>query len=75
MKSWLEERRKSKERTASLAELAAAELSTVRQRKRLEHLAEGIGHQVGDQLEPLLETKFSVLPDNEIRAALDAVVE
>ncbi|MEV5540524.1 hypothetical protein AB0L13_27120 [Saccharopolyspora shandongensis] len=39
MKSWLEERRKSKERTASLAGLAAAALSTVRQRKRLEHLA------------------------------------
>ncbi|MEU6262232.1 NACHT N-terminal Helical domain 1-containing protein [Saccharopolyspora shandongensis] len=75
VKSWLEERRKSKERTASLAELAAAELSTVRQRKRLEHLAEGIGHQVGDQLEPLLETKFSALPDNEVRAALDAVVD
>ncbi|WP_435876190.1 NACHT N-terminal Helical domain 1-containing protein [Saccharopolyspora shandongensis] len=39
VKSWLEERRKSKERTASLAGLAAAALSTVRQRKRLEHLA------------------------------------
>lgn len=35
----------------------------------------GIGHQVGDQLEPLLAAKFASLPDGEVEAALDAVVD
>lgn len=75
VKSWLENRRKATERAASLAELAAAELPGVRQRARLDHLVEGIGHQVSEQLEPLLVTKFSALPDNEVQAALDAVMD
>ncbi|MEU4443923.1 NACHT domain-containing protein [Actinosynnema sp. NPDC050801] len=74
-KSWLERRRKSGDRTASLAALAAQELSSLRQRARLDHLIEGIGHQVGDQLEPLLAAKFAALPEHEITAALDAVVD
>jgi hypothetical protein len=74
-KSWLERRRKASERTSTLAELAAQELSSVRQRARLEHLVEGIGHQISDQLEPLLEAKFAALPDNEVKAALNAVVD
>nr|WP_309114128.1 hypothetical protein [Saccharothrix sp.] len=57
-KSWRERRRKKHERTATLAQLAAEELSSTRHRARLEHLVEGIGHQVGDQLEPLLAAKF-----------------
>ncbi|WP_373293089.1 NACHT domain-containing protein [Saccharothrix coeruleofusca] len=74
-KSWLERRRKAEQRTASLAELAAEELSSTRQRDRLDHLVRGIGHQVGDQLEPLLAAKFDALPPNEVTAALDAVVD
>ncbi len=74
-KSWLARRRKARDRTASLASLAAQELSSVRQRARLDHLVEGIGHQVGDQLEPLLAAKFASLPPNEVSAALDAVVD
>nr|WP_158846475.1 hypothetical protein [Saccharothrix deserti] len=74
-KSWLERRRKSRDRTASLAELAAEELSSVRQRAKLDHLITGIGHQVGDQLEPLLAAKFASLPAFEVRAAMDAVVD
>nr|WP_179118381.1 NACHT domain-containing protein [Saccharothrix sp. ALI-22-I] len=74
-KSWLERRRKSRDRTASLAELAAEELSSVRQRARLDHLITGIGHQVGDQLEPLLAAKFASSPEHEIGAAMDAVVD
>ncbi len=74
-KSWLARRRNTKQRNASLAELAAEELSTVRQRARLDHLVEGIGHQVGDQLEPLLSAKFADLPDHEQQAALLAVTD
>ncbi|GAA3435452.1 NACHT domain-containing protein [Kutzneria kofuensis] len=72
-KAWLDKQRKAGERRSSLAELAAAELSTARQRDKLAHLVEGISHQVGDQLEPLLVAKFSALPENELNAALDAV--
>ncbi|MCE6993409.1 NACHT domain-containing protein [Saccharothrix sp. S26] len=74
-KAWLARRRKSRDRAASLASLAAEELSSVRQRARLDHLIAGIGHQVGDQLEPLLAAKFASLPEHESRAALDAVVD
>ncbi|MCC8243974.1 NACHT domain-containing protein [Saccharothrix sp. NEAU-S10] len=58
-----------------MASLAAEELSSIRQRDRLDHLVVGIGHQVGDQLEPLLAAKFASLPDGEVEAALDAVVD
>ncbi|MEV8443964.1 NACHT domain-containing protein [Actinosynnema sp. NPDC051121] len=74
-KSWLERRRKSRDRTASLASLAAQELSSRRHRDRLDHLIAGIGHQVGDQLEPLLTAKFGSLPAGEVSAAMDAVVD
>ncbi|WP_443217948.1 NACHT domain-containing protein [Saccharothrix sp. CCNWLW140] len=74
-KAWLERRRKQHERTASLAQLAAEELSSTRHRARLEHLVEGIGHQVGDQLEPLLAAKFGDLPEHEVAAALAAVTD
>ncbi|WP_425471114.1 NACHT domain-containing protein [Saccharothrix variisporea] len=74
-KAWLERRRKNHERTASLAQLAAEELSSTRHRARLEHLVEGIGHQVGDQLEPLLAAKFGDLPEHEVAAALAAVTD
>ncbi|XVV05028.1 hypothetical protein ACQPW3_06385 [Actinosynnema sp. CA-248983] len=49
-KSWLERRRKNHERTP--AQLAAEELSSARHRARLEHLVQGIGHQVGDRRKP-----------------------
>ncbi|NUT93412.1 MAG: NACHT domain-containing protein [Saccharothrix sp.] len=74
-KAWLERRRKNHERTSSLARLAAEELSSTRHRARLEHLVEGIGHQVGDQLEPLLAAKFADLPEHEVAAALAAVTD
>ncbi|MER5263578.1 NACHT domain-containing protein [Actinosynnema sp. NPDC002837] len=41
----------------------------------MDHLIAGIGHQVGDQLEPLLAAKFASLPPGEVTAALDAVVD
>jgi NACHT conflict system protein/NACHT domain-containing protein len=71
-KAWLAKRAKVKQRTSSLAELAAAELPKP---TRLLHLVEGISHQVGDQLEPVLAAKFSSLPANEVEAALNAVVD
>lgn len=74
-KAWLERRHKTRQRTATLVELAAEELSTTRQRTKLHHLVEGVGHQVADQLDPLLEAKFASLPDHEITAALDAVTD
>ncbi|WP_394613415.1 NACHT domain-containing protein [Lentzea sp. JNUCC 0626] len=59
------------ERTASLTELAAAELSKPTQRAKLDTLIQHIGHQVTEQLESALE-RFS---DNEIASALTAVTE
>ncbi|TWP52606.1 NACHT domain-containing protein [Lentzea tibetensis] len=73
-RAWLAKRRKDRDRTASLAELAAEELAKPHQRARLEHLVEGIGHQVTEQLEPVLE-RCGSLPDNEIEAALTAVLD
>ncbi|MEO6084839.1 MAG: NACHT domain-containing protein [Umezawaea sp.] len=71
-KAWLAKRAKVGQRSASLAELAAAELPKP---TRLLHLVEGIGHQVGDQLEPVLAAKFAALPAYEVQAALNAVVD
>ncbi|MFJ8963144.1 NACHT domain-containing protein [Lentzea sp. NPDC102401] len=59
------------ERTASLAELAAAELSKPTQRAKLQTLVEHIGHQVTEQLESALE-RFT---DDDIASSLTAVEE
>jgi hypothetical protein len=74
-KEWLSRRRKSKERTSTLAELAAAELSGPVQRGKLENALNGIGYQAAEQLEQLLCTRFGALPENEVTAAIDAVVD
>ncbi|MFD4639573.1 NACHT domain-containing protein [Lentzea sp. NPDC058436] len=57
------------DRTASLAEIAAAELSRPTQRAKLDTLIHHIGLQVTEQLESALE-RFS---DNDIAASLTAV--
>lgn len=59
------------ERTSSLAELAAAELSRPTQRAKLDTLIQHIGHQVTEQLESTLE-RFS---DDDIASSLSAVEE
>lgn len=74
-KEWLNRRRKSKERTATLADLAAAELASPLQRGKLENALNGIGYQAAEQLEPLLTTRFTALPANEVTAAIEAVVD
>ncbi|WP_439663712.1 NACHT domain-containing protein [Lentzea sp. HUAS TT2] len=59
------------ERTMSLTELAAAELSKPTQRAKLNTLVEHIGHQVTEQLESALE-RFT---DDDIASSLSAVEE
>jgi hypothetical protein len=59
------------ERTSSLAELAAAELSRPTQRAKLDTLVQHIGHQVTEQLESALE-RFT---DDDIASSLAAVEE
>ncbi|GLZ31162.1 ATP-binding protein [Lentzea sp. NBRC 105346] len=54
--------------------LAADELAKPWQLAKLDHLVEGIGHQVTEQLDPVLE-RCGSLPDNEIEAALTAVLD
>lgn len=73
VKSWLQRRRKKTERESSLAELAAAEVKGPMERRRLENLVKNIGLQVAEELQPVLEERFSTLPGNEIEAALLAV--
>ncbi|MGH3761729.1 NACHT domain-containing protein [Actinophytocola sp.] len=74
-RSWLQRRRARFERTASLAELAEVELKSPLQRRKLENLVERIGHQVAEQLAPVLGQRFGSLPDNEVSAAIVAVVD
>ncbi|MET9227408.1 NACHT domain-containing protein [Lentzea sp. NPDC003310] len=59
------------ERSLSLTELAAAELSKPTQQAKLKTLVEHIGHQVTEQLESALD-RFS---DNDIASSLTAVEE
>ncbi|MFI9810831.1 NACHT domain-containing protein [Saccharothrix variisporea] len=73
-KYWLQRRKATYERSASLAELAQAELKGLVQRRKLENLVERIGHQVAEQLAPVLEQRFSDVPDHEAEAAILAVV-
>lgn len=73
-KSWLQRRKAKFERSAELAELAAAELKGPLERRKLENLIEAIGTQVAEQLAPVLADRFSSLPENEINAAFVAVV-
>ena len=70
------QRRKARfEREASLAELAGAELQSPLQRHKLENLVGRIGHQVAEQLAPVLAQRFGSTPENEMTAAILAVVD
>ena len=73
-RAWLTKRRKDRDRTASLADLAAEELTKPHQRARLDTLVQSIGHQVTDALEPVLE-RCASLPQHEIKAAFEAVLD
>ncbi|MEV4055402.1 NACHT domain-containing protein [Amycolatopsis sp. NPDC049688] len=72
-KSWLQRRKAGVERSADLADLAAAELKGPLERAKLENLVQHIGMQVAEQLEPVLADRFSTLPPHEIEAAFLAV--
>ncbi|MFD9734975.1 NACHT domain-containing protein [Umezawaea sp. NPDC059074] len=74
-KSWMRRRTTRFERGASLAELAQAELKGPLQQRKLENLVDRIGHQVAEQLAPVLEQRFGDLPDNEAEAAVLGVVD
>ncbi|MEU3273205.1 NACHT domain-containing protein [Saccharomonospora sp. NPDC006951] len=74
-KSWLQRRRDRFERSASLAELAEAELKSPLQQRKLTNLVEHIGFQVGEQLAEVLATRFAGLPANEAEAAVLAAVD
>ncbi|MEV6238069.1 NACHT domain-containing protein [Lentzea sp. NPDC051838] len=67
--AWLAGRANERARTLSLADLAAAELSKPTQRAKLDTLVQHIGHQVTEQLEPVLE-RFAA---DEVDASLAAV--
>ncbi len=73
--TWLQRRRAKKVRAASLAELAAAELTSPLQRNKLTNLVDRIGNQVAEQLAPVLAARFGSLPENEVEAAIAAVVD
>ncbi|WP_407645134.1 NACHT domain-containing protein [Crossiella cryophila] len=77
--AWLRRHRARQQRTASLAELAAAELAGPVQRDKLNRLLGNVGGQVAERLELVLATRFKSLPGNEIAAALagagDALAE
>lgn len=72
---WLQRRQAEVGRMASLSDLAAAELASPLQLRKFDNLVERIGHQVTEQLTPTLEKRFHALPDNEINAAVLAVVD
>ncbi|WP_260478569.1 NACHT domain-containing protein [Kibdelosporangium aridum] len=73
--AWLRHRQARKERSASLIELAAAELSDPLQIHKLNHLVQNIGLQVAEHLSQTITQRFGALPDYEIQAALDAATD
>lgn len=74
-KAWLQRRKSTFERGASLAELAQAELKGPLQQRKLENLVERIGHQVAEQLAPVIAQRFADLPEHEAEAAVQGVVD
>ncbi|MEU6154833.1 NACHT domain-containing protein [Actinosynnema sp. NPDC047251] len=74
-KSWLRRRRAAFERSASLAELAQAELKGPLQQRKLDNLVGRIGQQVAEQLAPVLSGRFADVPSDEAEAAVLAVVD
>lgn len=74
-RSWLARRRDRTARSDSLAELANAQLTRELDRRKLGNLVERIGNDVTEQLQPLLDTRFAALPENEVTAAVLAVVD
>ncbi|MFC0104792.1 NACHT domain-containing protein [Kibdelosporangium aridum] len=74
-REWLRRRRAAGERASSLAELAAAELSSPLSRGKLANALESIGLGAAEQLESFLAVEFRDLPDNEVAAAASAAVE
>ncbi|MGO1052451.1 NACHT domain-containing protein [Crossiella sp. CA198] len=62
--AWLRRHRARQQRTASLAELAAAELAGPVQRDKLNRLLGNVGGQVAERLELVLATRFTSLPGN-----------
>jgi hypothetical protein len=73
-KEWLRRRHNANERTSTLAELAAKELTSPLKRGKLDNALEGIGYRAAEQLEPLLATEFRGLADNDIAAAVDTAI-
>ncbi|WHT22101.1 NACHT domain-containing protein [Crossiella sp. CA-258035] len=77
--AWLRRHRARRQRSATLAELAAEELASPIQRNKLERLLGNVGGQVAERLELVLETRFRSLPEHEVAAALagagDALAE
>ncbi|RSM90755.1 NACHT domain-containing protein [Kibdelosporangium aridum] len=74
-REWLRRRRAAGERASSLAELAAAELSSPLSRGKLANALESIGLGAAEQLESFLAVEFRDLPDNEVAAAASAAVD
>ncbi|MGW6930637.1 NACHT domain-containing protein [Lentzea sp. NPDC054927] len=66
---WLASHTEQDTRTSSLTDLAATQLDKPTQRAKLETLVQHIGHQVTEQLEPVLE-RFA---DEDVTASLAAV--
>lgn len=74
-KAWLQRRKATFERDASLAELVQAELKGPLQQRKLENLVERVGNQVAEQLAPVFAERFADVPPNEVEAAVLAVVD
>lgn len=70
---WLGDHRMTATVGASLVDLAAQRLTSAREQRRFRRLWEQAAELVADRVEPLVEREFRGLPDNERRAAVDAV--
>lgn len=72
---WLGHRRAARERDSELVELLAVGVTDRFHRRKLARQLEDIGDQVALRLRPVLERESHGLPDNEVRAAVDAAVD
>ncbi|MGW1682094.1 NACHT domain-containing protein [Saccharopolyspora sp. NPDC002376] len=72
---WLGHRRDARERGSELVDLLAVSVTDRFHRRKLVRQLEDIGDQVAVRMQPMLERESHDLPENEIRAALDAAVD
>lgn len=75
VRAWLGRRKAEAQRQAPLADLIATAIPDAFTRRKLERKLADIGDQAAHRLKPWYEVEFRTLPENERRAALDAVTD